>query len=62
MPVPPGCRYRSRSLIANTHTVEEFARWSAPTSLGFLSLDGLVQAIGARAKLCNACFHGGTRC
>ena len=47
------------SLIANTHSVEEIRRVVGADSLGFLSLDGLVQAIGVpEQKLCNACFHG----
>jgi amidophosphoribosyltransferase len=47
------------SLIANTHSVEEIRQAVGADSLGYLSLDGLVQAIGVpEQKLCNACFHG----
>jgi amidophosphoribosyltransferase len=47
------------SLIANTHSVEEIRVAVGADSLGYLSLDGLVQAIGVpEPQLCNACFHG----
>jgi amidophosphoribosyltransferase len=47
------------SLIANTHTVDEIRAMVGADSLGFLSLDGLVGAIGVpERQLCNACFHG----
>jgi amidophosphoribosyltransferase len=47
------------TLIANTHQVEEIRSLVGADSLGYLSLDGLVRAIGLPEKdLCNACFHG----
>jgi len=47
------------SLIANTHSVEEIRAVVGADSLGYLSLDGLVRAIGLpEQQLCNACFHG----
>jgi amidophosphoribosyltransferase len=47
------------SLIANAHTVSEITRMVGADSLGYLSLDGLVRAVGVpERKLCNACFHG----
>jgi amidophosphoribosyltransferase len=47
------------TLIANTHTVDEIRGLVGADSLGYLSLDGLVRAIGLREDdLCNACFHG----
>jgi amidophosphoribosyltransferase len=47
------------SLIANHHTVEEIRQLVGADSLGYLSLAGLVRAIGMPAdRLCNACFHG----
>jgi amidophosphoribosyltransferase len=47
------------TLIANTHSVEEIRNLVGADSLGYLSLDGLVQAIGLpEDDLCNACFHG----
>jgi amidophosphoribosyltransferase len=47
------------TLIANTHSVEEIRQKVGADSLGYLSLDGLVRAIGLpEDDLCNACFHG----
>jgi amidophosphoribosyltransferase len=47
------------TLIANTHSVEEIREMVGADSLGYLSLDGLVRAIGLpEDDLCNACFHG----
>jgi len=47
------------TLIANTHDVAEICSMVGADSLGYLSLDGLVQAIGLpERQLCNACFHG----
>src|SRR5262249_17505750 len=47
------------TLIANTHDVGEIREMVGADSLGYLSLDGLVRAVGQPANdLCNACFHG----
>jgi amidophosphoribosyltransferase len=47
------------TLIANTHSVAEIRELVDADSLGYLSLDGLVRAIGLpEDHLCNACFHG----
>jgi amidophosphoribosyltransferase len=47
------------TLIANTHSVGEIRELVGADSLGYLSLDGLVRAIGQpEGDLCNACFHG----
>ncbi len=47
------------TLIANTHSVDEIRGLVGSDSLGFLSLGGLIRAIGLPAdNLCNACFHG----
>jgi amidophosphoribosyltransferase len=47
------------TLIANTHAIDEIRRLVGADSLGYLSLDGLVRAIGLpTGQLCNACFHG----
>jgi amidophosphoribosyltransferase len=47
------------TLIANTHGVDEIRALVGADSLGYLSLPGLVAAIGLpAAHLCNACFHG----
>ena len=47
------------TLIANSHAVEEIRAMVGADSLAYLSLDGLVTAIGLpEGQLCNACFHG----
>lgn len=47
------------SLIANSHSVEEIRQTVGADSLGYLSLAGLINAIGLQEQsLCNACFHG----
>jgi amidophosphoribosyltransferase len=47
------------TLIANTHPVGEIRELVGADSLGYLSLDGLVRAVGLpEDDLCNACFHG----
>ena len=47
------------TLIANNHDVDEIRGIVGADSLGHLSLDGLVRAIGLPERdLCNACFHG----
>lgn len=47
------------TLIANTHSVGEIRELVDADSLGFLSLPGLVRAVGLpEDDLCNACFHG----
>ena len=47
------------TLIANTHSVAEIRELVGADSLGYLSLPGLVRAVGLpEDDLCNACFHG----
>jgi len=47
------------TLIANHHSVPEIRGMVGADSLGYLSLPGLVHAIGLpEDDLCNACFHG----
>jgi amidophosphoribosyltransferase len=47
------------TLIASTHSVPEIRELVGADSLGFLSLAGLVRAVGQpEHELCNACFHG----
>lgn len=47
------------SLIASSHSVDEIRVAIGADSLGYLSLEGLNQAIGVpERQLCNACFHG----
>jgi amidophosphoribosyltransferase len=46
-------------LIAATRTVEEIRQHIGADSLGYLSIAGLVRAIGLpEDTFCNACFHG----
>jgi amidophosphoribosyltransferase len=46
-------------LIANEKTVEEIRRHIGADSLGYLSIDGLMRAIGqSRDTFCTACFTG----
>jgi amidophosphoribosyltransferase len=50
-----------RELIASSHTVEEIARYITADSLGYLSLDGMIQAVSGRENAqgyCHACFSG----
>ncbi len=49
-----------QELIANSHTVEEIARYVTADSLGYLSVEGLGEAVGDRESktFCNACFTG----
>jgi amidophosphoribosyltransferase len=47
------------TLIANSHGVDEIRGMLGADSLGYLSLPGLIAAIGLPGNnLCNACFHG----
>ncbi len=48
-----------QELIASSHGVDEIARYVTADSLGYLSLDGLYQALGEqREGFCDACFSG----
>lgn len=47
------------SLIANRHTTEEIAEIIGVDSLGYLSLEHLMQIAPASGNLCTACFGGG---
>ncbi len=47
------------TLIANMHSVADIRELVGADSLGYLSLSGLVRAVGLpEDDLCNACFHG----
>jgi amidophosphoribosyltransferase len=48
----------SDDLIAYKRTVEEICELSGADSLFYLSLDGLMRAIGRRDGYCRACFTG----
>ncbi len=48
-----------KNLLAASHSVEEMRSFLGTTSLNFLSLDGLIGAIGVpREQLCTSCFTG----
>ncbi|MCS7190663.1 MAG: amidophosphoribosyltransferase, partial [Fimbriimonadales bacterium] len=48
-----------RELVAAHHTVEDVRRQIGATSLGYLSIEGLLQAAGQpRHRFCLACFNG----
>jgi glutamine phosphoribosylpyrophosphate amidotransferase len=46
-------------LIAATHTLEEVRKYIGADSLGYLSLDGLLSAVGSQRKsYCTSCYTG----
>jgi amidophosphoribosyltransferase len=45
-------------LIASNHTIEQIRERIGADSLYFLSLDGMMQALGQKDGYCNACFTG----
>jgi amidophosphoribosyltransferase len=46
-------------LIAATHSLEEIRRYIGADSLGYLSLDGLLSAVGTeRPSYCTSCYTG----
>jgi amidophosphoribosyltransferase len=49
-----------QELIASSHTEEEIARYVTADSLGYLSMEGLGEAVGdaSSSSFCNACFSG----
>ncbi|HET8540525.1 MAG TPA: amidophosphoribosyltransferase [Anaeromyxobacter sp.] len=48
-----------QELIASTHSVEEIATYVTADSLGYLSLEGLYEALGEDRKgFCDACLSG----
>ena len=48
----------SDGLIANEHTVEEIGKIIGVTSIGFLSMEHVVQLTGCDTGFCTACFGG----
>jgi len=63
-PVKNPCYYGidmadQKELVASQMSVEEIRQLIGATSLGYLSLDGVVKAIGiGKDKFCRACFDG----
>jgi amidophosphoribosyltransferase len=51
-----------RELIASSHSTDEIARYITADSLGYLSLEGMVESVagpkGDPAAFCHACFSG----
>jgi amidophosphoribosyltransferase len=47
-----------RELIASSHSVDEIARYVTADSLGYLSLEGMLAAVGGENTYCHACFSG----
>ncbi|HVP68326.1 MAG TPA: amidophosphoribosyltransferase [Anaeromyxobacteraceae bacterium] len=48
-----------QELIASSHSVEEIARYVTADTLGYLSLEGMYEALGEeRTRYCDACFSG----
>lgn len=55
-----GIDFPDRSkLLASNYTIDEIRRYLNADSLGYLSLDGMVRAVGdPRSSFCLACFNG----
>jgi amidophosphoribosyltransferase len=50
---------RRSELIAATHSLEEIRRYLGADSLGYLSLDGLVESVrGGNRSYCTSCYTG----
>ena len=48
-----------RELIASSHSPEEIARYVTADSLGYVTIGGMVSAVGKpESSLCHACFSG----
>jgi amidophosphoribosyltransferase len=48
-----------KELIASSHTVEEICKYIEADSLGYLSLPGLIRAVGGKGgEYCTACYTG----
>ena len=46
-------------LVAANHTIDEIAAMNGADSLGYISVDGLIESIGMdKDKICKACFTG----
>lgn len=63
-PVKHPCYYgidmaNEDQLVAAKHSIEEIRKHIGATSLGYLSLEGVMKAIGMnKDKFCRACFDG----
>ncbi|MDX9702972.1 MAG: amidophosphoribosyltransferase [Candidatus Auribacterota bacterium] len=45
-------------LIAAQHNLDEVARFIQADSLGYLSIEGMIEAVGGEKEFCLACFNG----
>jgi amidophosphoribosyltransferase len=62
-PITGPCHYgidtpTREELIASSHSVDEIRDFLGVDTLGYLSLDGMLRAAGARNQFCHACFSG----
>jgi amidophosphoribosyltransferase len=62
-PITGPCHYgidtpTREELIASTHSIEEIRQFLEVDSLGYLSLEGMLQAAGKETGFCHACFSG----
>jgi amidophosphoribosyltransferase len=62
-PITGPCHYgidtpTREELIAASHSVEEIREFLGVDSLGYISLEGMLEAAGQRNKYCHACFSG----
>ncbi len=62
-PITGPCHYgidtpNRSELIAANHSLAEIRDYLGVDSLGYLSLDGMIKAGGARNSFCHACFSG----
>ena len=62
-PITGPCHYgidtpTREELIGATHSIEEIRQYLGVDTLGYLSLDGMLKAAGARSRFCHACFSG----
>ena len=49
-----------KELISSSHSIEEIRKYITADSLGYLSEEGLMAAVGApKESYCRACFSGG---
>jgi amidophosphoribosyltransferase len=50
---------RRAELIAATHSLEEIRRYIGADSLGYLAVEGLLDAVGPnKGKYCTSCYTG----
>jgi amidophosphoribosyltransferase len=62
-PIKHSCKYgvdtpTEEELIANEKNLDEIAEYIGVNTLAYLSLEGLVKAVGDSDSYCTACFNG----